>query len=196
MKTKILVFMMGLLLLGFSSVVFADDLDQSYQRKYQAGIAQRNAGANLELTGLPVSGRSVCYDYDNQTDCEDHDCIWDESNSRCYSAICQSDSNFDGKVIGADLNVLKNEYGRMDCPTPPAFNTVPKTGSTISANLGEDGDLHMGVEWPIPRFTIYYCDGIEPCPDPTVDCDADSSDDAVIDNLTGLMWTRSHRSAP
>lgn len=48
---------------------------------------------------------------------------------------------------------------------------VWKTGQTIAYTPGDDGDLEKGVEWPSPRFT-------------------DKGDGTVIDNLTGLMWTK------
>jgi hypothetical protein len=56
---------------------------------------------------------------------------------------------------------------------------VPKTGQTTSYATGDDGGLEKGVAWPNPRFTIH--DSGTP---------ADTSDDTVTDNLTGLMWTR------
>lgn len=49
---------------------------------------------------------------------------------------------------------------------------VPKTGQTTNWLEGDDGDLQIGVPWPDPRFT-------------------DKFDGTVIDNLTGLMWTKS-----
>lgn len=49
---------------------------------------------------------------------------------------------------------------------------VPKTGQTGSQKAGDDGDLRPGMAWPIPRFNV--------CPDTN----------AVIDNLTGLVWSR------
>lgn len=53
--------------------------------------------------------------------------------------------------------------------TPPA--EVWKTGQTISHRPGDDGDLQRGVAWPNPRFT-------------------DQLNGTVIDNLTGLIWTK------
>lgn len=49
--------------------------------------------------------------------------------------------------------------------------------------------LNVGVPWPEPRFTITYCDATGQCPDQDVDCDAESSNNIVTDNLTGLVWT-------
>ena len=51
---------------------------------------------------------------------------------------------------------------------PPA--QLWKTGQAQTYRTGDDGDLTKGVAWPDPRFTV---DG-----------------DCVIDNLTGLMWSR------
>ncbi len=53
--------------------------------------------------------------------------------------------------------------------TDPAC--VPKTGQTIFYTTGGDGDLQKGHSWP-PRFTIQ------------------TDTNLVVDNLTGLMWTR------
>ncbi len=48
---------------------------------------------------------------------------------------------------------------------------LPKTGQTMSYATGDDGDLQMGADWPVPRFI-------------------DHEDGTIIDSLTGLMWTR------
>lgn len=48
---------------------------------------------------------------------------------------------------------------------------VPITGQTISYATGDDGDLQMGVPWPVNRFK-------------------DNGDLTVTDNLTGLMWVQ------
>ena len=49
---------------------------------------------------------------------------------------------------------------------------VPKTGQTPAYRTGDDGDLEKGVTWPNPRFTV------------------DGTGNNVVDNLTGLIWTR------
>lgn len=58
--------------------------------------------------------------------------------------------------------------------------SLPQTGQTACysasgalipcAGTGQDGELRKGVPWPDPRFTV--------------------SGDCVMDNLTGLMWTK------
>ena len=48
---------------------------------------------------------------------------------------------------------------------------LPRTGQTDSYAAGDDGDLQMGVLWPVPRF-------------------AQNSDNTVTDTLTGLIWTQ------
>jgi hypothetical protein len=58
------------------------------------------------------------------------------------------------------------------------------------AGTGQDGEIQAGVAWPNPRFTVRYCNANGPCPDPSVDCDGDPTNDVVIDNLTGLIWAR------
>lgn len=53
-------------------------------------------------------------------------------------------------------------------------------GSAIAcAGTGQDGDLQTGVTWPSPRFSLDSCG-----------TPADTTDDVVTDNLTGLMWAR------
>jgi len=49
---------------------------------------------------------------------------------------------------------------------------VPETGQTEVHQGGDDGDLKMGAAWPVPRFTV------------------DATGSNVLDNFTGLMWTR------
>ena len=46
---------------------------------------------------------------------------------------------------------------------------LPRTGQTAIHVTGDDGDLRLGVAWPIPRFT-------------------DNGNGTVTDNLTGLIW--------
>ncbi len=48
---------------------------------------------------------------------------------------------------------------------------LPKTGQVISYASGDDGNQQKGVDWPTPRFT-------------------DLKDGTIIDNLSGLIWTR------
>ena len=52
-----------------------------------------------------------------------------------------------------------------------------KTGQTTSYRAGDDGDLKRGVAWPSQRFTG---------PDGTIPI----TDNVVLDQLTGLMWTK------
>jgi len=51
------------------------------------------------------------------------------------------------------------------------YAPVPQTGQTASYATGDDGNLQMGVPWPVPRLT-------------------DNINGTVTDNLTGLMWTK------
>jgi hypothetical protein len=48
---------------------------------------------------------------------------------------------------------------------------VPLTGQTSVYSTGDDGNLQIGVDWPVPRFT-------------------DKGDGTVRDNLTGLIWLK------
>jgi len=54
---------------------------------------------------------------------------------------------------------------------PEQTINLPQTGSKYSERPGDDGDLQMGVEWPVPRFT-------------------DNGDGTVTDNLTELVWLK------
>jgi hypothetical protein len=83
---------------------------------------------------------------------------------------CECDLNNDGKCDMLDWLLFGENWGRTDCP-PHIAAPVPKTGQTTSYATGDDGDLHKGVAWPNPRFTI-------------------NGDGTVTDNLTGLMWLR------
>ncbi len=51
------------------------------------------------------------------------------------------------------------------------YAPVARTGSTYYERPGDDGDLQMGVEWPVPRLT-------------------DNNDGTVTDNLTKLVWLK------
>ncbi len=55
------------------------------------------------------------------------------------------------------------QTGQKDCYDTEG-HTIPCTGT------GQDGDVHAGVAWPDPRFTV-------------------NGDGTVTDNLTCLMWT-------
>jgi hypothetical protein len=75
-----------------------------------------------------------------------------------------------------DIQVIpKLDQCCAECPECKAG--VPKTGQTTSYSPGDDGALQKGVAWPIPRFT-------------------DKGDDTVIDNLTGLIWTKDSLQIP
>ena len=53
---------------------------------------------------------------------------------------------------------------------------VPRTGQTTSYATGDDGATRYGVPWPSPRFALAATNG--------------PGTNAVLDRLTGLMWTR------
>ena len=60
---------------------------------------------------------------------------------------------------------------------------VAKTGQQISYKPYDDGwyGTNLGVAWPNPRFTVPHTNA-PGLPDDQTNC--------VVDNLTGLMWTR------
>jgi hypothetical protein len=65
--------------------------------------------------------------------------------------------------------VTSGQWGLRTGTASPA--SVPRTGQEYAQAFGDDGDLQMGVDWPIPRFT-------------------DNSNGTVTDNLTGLIWLK------
>jgi hypothetical protein len=65
-----------------------------------------------------------------------------------------------------------------ECGSPSdSVICLPKTGQTTSYYNGDDGALERGIAWPNPRFTN---------PDGTIPV----SGDVIVDQLTGLMWTK------
>ena len=87
------------------------------------------------------------------------------------------------------IQILVLASGLMAYTTAQAAPAdLPETGQTTCSDAagtviactgtGQDGQLRAGVAWPSPRFVVGT--GAE------VDC--------VTDNLTGLMWVRSHGS--
>ena len=75
----------------------------------------------------------------------------------------------------------------LSAPVHSGTIELPQTGQTLCYNsagafipclgTGEDGDILAGVTWPNPRFEIY-----------NIAC--------IIDNLTGLMWSRNPFTLP
>jgi hypothetical protein len=108
------------------------------------------------------------------------------SSSTVFAEICTGDFDCDGDCDGTDASTFKTDFGRSQFQNPcePCrYIDVPKTGQTKCYDTGgtmneidcegtgQDGELQEGFEWPLPRFT-------------------DNDNGTVIDNLTGLMWTK------
>lgn len=85
-------------------------------------------------------------------------------------------------VRGRSHNLLKT--GQTLCYSE-ANNSVIDCGGTE-----QDGEYLLGVGWSADRHSLTYCSSSGPCPDPSIDCDGDSSNDIVTDNLTGMIWPR------
>ena len=106
--------------------------------------------------------------------------------------FCEGDFDYDGDVDGMDALGFKADFGRRQdgsnpCP-PDGPAPVPKTGNTNDVTTGEDGDLQMGVTWPVPRFTANVDnDGDGNCDNIGI---GETCDGTVTDNLTGLIWLR------
>lgn len=81
---------------------------------------------------------------------------------------------------------LPGLFDRADSATV----ALPRTGQTVPYYPGDDGSIKAGAAWPIPRFSITFCDNAGPCADPAQDCDGNDTNDVVTDQMTGLMWLR------
>jgi hypothetical protein len=70
------------------------------------------------------------------------------------------------------MHTLDEIYKLIDERCPPSTEGgIPRTGQTTAYATGDDGDLGMGVAWPIQRFR-------------------DNGDGTVTDGLTGLIWLK------
>jgi hypothetical protein len=88
------------------------DLCEKYQNRYEVFIELGNAGRELDYHG-------VCKLIDNQTDCNNAECLWRASKESCMIDICLAEMSGDGKVTAPDYSVLKKEYLRTGCPCNP-----------------------------------------------------------------------------
>jgi len=101
------------------------------------------------------------------------------STTYVHCANCAWEVNFQhGSVYGYYKNDQNNVWPLRSEKSGHSIISLPITGQTVSydANMPQrdDGatDMQRGVSWPIPRFV-------------------DNTDGTVIDNLSGLMWTKS-----
>ncbi len=102
---------------------------------------------------------------------------WSSSNI----TVATIDSTGTATAMATGSTTLTAVYAGMTATTSltvliPVIN-VPETGQTASSSAGDDGELRFGVAWPVSRFT--NTDGTTPI-----------SGSVVVDQLTGLMWTR------
>ena len=67
--------------------------------------------------------------------------------------------------------VAGQKDGLLEALNKIGFAPSAQTGKTVSYGTGDDGDLQLGVQWPVPRFL-------------------DSDDGTVLDLLTGLIWLK------
>jgi len=80
--------------------------------------------------------------------------------------LTEVDTDLVTNNIRVDVNIFGVTGTVYEC-------SVPKTGLTDSYGTNDDGFLEKGIAWPDPRFST---NALEP--------------EVVIDNLTGLMWTK------
>lgn len=81
-------------------------------------------------------------------------------------------------VMGSILFIVVNSIqvsaaGKPDKGKPITSVNLPRTGSTYDnpAAIGDDAELQVGVQWPVPRFV-------------------DNLDGTVTDRLTKLVWLK------
>jgi hypothetical protein len=107
-------------------------------------------------------------------------------------------SMVDGSIISESKGFTRLIWpvrGTSNPETDLPPGQIAETGQITSVANYDDAyfvitpGLNVGVPWPDPRFTVTYCDATGPCADQGSDCDADSSNDIVTDNLTGLAWS-------
>ncbi|MEI6209510.1 MAG: putative Ig domain-containing protein [Desulfuromonadales bacterium] len=82
---------------------------------------------------------------------------------------------------GGSTGTLRKSGTALVWPVRGVSNTLPATGQvacydtaglqTECAGSGQDGELRMGISWPVPRF-------------------ADNGNGTITDNLTGLVWPK------
>ncbi len=116
--------------------------------------------------------------------------MWDGSET-CGDMLLADVNRFAWPVRGGQTNGLPDLAYPANLPATGQVACYDSGGVQIACSgTGQDGDIQAGVAWPDPRFTVRYCNAAGPCPDPSVDCDGDPTNDVVIDNLTGLIWAR------
>jgi hypothetical protein len=74
-------------------------------------------------------------------------------------------------LAGNEASDVSDADFEIQAAPPPQKLKLPKTGQTRKFAAGDDGDLQMGLAWPVPRFTHI-------------------GDGTIKDNLTGLVWTQ------
>jgi hypothetical protein len=134
-----------------STSVFAQDLCDRYQDKYNACIEARDAGNNMSY--------SDCATYDNPQDCEDAGCHWNPQGlpqpGTCTTIMCRADTDFNGRITGGDITALKEELARMYCPMDPYFVWNPSDGADgykFYENRGSGFVLKAITE--LPRYAL------------------------------------------
>ena len=94
------------------------------------------------------------------------------SGSMYYSG--KTNNNYIWPVRGGQLGGI---YGFLTLPKTGQTTCYDTSGTTIPCSgTGQDGELQMGVDWPIPRFA-----------DNSI---VDSNDKTITDNLTSLIWAK------
>ena len=91
-----------------------------------------------------------------------------------WSSTTDSSGTVRGWILnmndGSMISTFKS-YSYYVMPVRSATALLPRTGQSIKYSTGDDGELQQGAVWPNPRFL-------------------DTGNETVLDNLTGLIWTR------
>ena len=86
-----------------------------------------------------------------------------------------------GEPGGGTGRSVDEVYAAVQANIASNMTIAPVTGQTSSYAVDDDGALQKGRAWPSPRFTVQSTNA-PGLPDNRTNC--------VLDNLTGLMWTR------
>ena len=126
-------------------------------------LAGSAIGGSLDSPAAPDQAASAMYTLDD---------IYNKLDTRTPAA--KRTGAFVEPAAGPTAGASKTLNDVMDMAN--TRQPVARTGQTTSYGVGSDGNLRIGGVWPSPRFKLAAEDGI--------------GTNCVIDNLTGLMWTR------
>lgn len=124
-------------------------------------IATSARGGSLDSPAAPTNASSAMYTLED---------VYNKLNTR--TNVTKRTGAFTEPSSGPTAGTMHTLDNIMTLVTNRA--PAPVTGQTTSYRTGDDGwcSTNVGVAWPNPRFAVQ------------------SDTNVVLDNLTGLMWTR------